>query len=281
MEYFRSDDFSDGYASSDSSYDREELEIALYSQIHFEENIEFTEDFNEDCVNNNLTQYVIDVQGNEGIGFIANKTNADLILNESIDNKYENTLSPIDSCTKRKDLVDAKGSRKKNDKVESSSKKLSHKLKRGGDAKCSRRIQQLEKSAESLAVKEVRQSAKIKAILRSTTKCKGKLVRSTAEQLILGSESDSEDDVDDDPDDEIMSISSSNGSVVVMDTVSVEEQSDSDADSLDIVLGESDNEENDIQMNVESPSPRYTYRKMSGEEPVVGDLDKQSDGKFR
>lgn len=277
-EDIRSEDFSDGYASSDD-YDREELEVALYSQIHFEENIEFKENFNEDCVNNNHTQYVIDVQGNERKGFIANKTNADLILNETIDKKYENTLCPIDSYTKRKCFVDAKGSRKKNVDVESRSNKLTHHLKRCDDT-CSRK-RQLEKSAESLANKEVRQSAKIKAILRSTSKSKGKLIRPTAEQLILGLESDSGDDVDDDPEVEIMSISSNNSSAAAVDSVSIGEQSDSDADSLDIVLGITDNEENDIQMNVEYPRPRYMYRKMSGEEPVAGDLDHHSDGKFQ
>lgn len=68
---------------NDDMYEREQLEVALYSQIHFEENSEFV-----DIKSNDDKMFYIDVKGGDDIGFIAKETNADSILNDSINKKY-------------------------------------------------------------------------------------------------------------------------------------------------------------------------------------------------
>lgn len=85
--------FSDGAESLDS-YDREQMEIALYSKIHFATNFDLTQntDTAQEYVNDDFD---ITVEGNENTGYKASETNADYVLNRDIKKKYDSVM--IDS----------------------------------------------------------------------------------------------------------------------------------------------------------------------------------------
>ena len=68
---------------SDDDYEREQLEIALYSQIHFDLN---TEAVIPDTVHDDT--FTIDVRGNHQTGFTASDTTSDVVLNQDISEKY-------------------------------------------------------------------------------------------------------------------------------------------------------------------------------------------------
>ena len=66
----------------DEFYHQKELEIALYSQIHFEPNTDsFTHDFSD-------LPYNITVEGNDRSGFLSSKTTSDMMLHEMLKEKY-------------------------------------------------------------------------------------------------------------------------------------------------------------------------------------------------
>lgn len=236
-------DFSD---QDSDSYELEQLEIALYSQIHFEENVEHY-DSNHDT---NENSFDINVQGDKKEGFIAGETNASMILNESIEKKYGNYVETREITNKDKIPfkkscdVEVKNASKK-ESLNSTAKVLDK--------------QSLSPDAVSL---EISQSNKIRALLRDTTGNRKKTIN--VEKMILGS--DSENESTDDENDEVISLSDSDEDILV--------KSDSDVGSLDIVLGQSDSETDDIQMNVNA-TPRYKYQKMLHEDcvPLPEDSD--------
>lgn len=86
---FQSEALSDGEEhhslDSDEAYDREQLEIALYSQIHFEEN---TETLLDDLECNIDRAFTIDIRGSGRTGYVAPDTTSDFILNRAIGEKY-------------------------------------------------------------------------------------------------------------------------------------------------------------------------------------------------
>ena len=69
-------------------FDKEELEIALYSQIHFE-----TNDNVDTLQQNDITDsFSIDVKGNDKTGFQAELKTADYIINEKLNTEYNTKL---------------------------------------------------------------------------------------------------------------------------------------------------------------------------------------------
>ena len=69
-------------------FDKEELEIALYSQIHFE-----TNDNMDTLQQNDITDsFTIDVKGNDKTGFQAELKTADYIINEKLNTEYNTKL---------------------------------------------------------------------------------------------------------------------------------------------------------------------------------------------
>lgn len=70
---------------SDEAYEREQLEIALYSKVHFEENTDAVNDVLGDDSDKGFT---IDVHCDDWTGFVATDKTSDFILNQAIGNKY-------------------------------------------------------------------------------------------------------------------------------------------------------------------------------------------------
>lgn len=251
---YRENDFSN---NSSDEYEQEQLEIALYSQIHFEEN--------EENYNNNRNNFVIDVQGNEKKGITFDETNANIILTAEIDKKYK---SPSDEKVGlSRDKISMKNKTLNNEITIKSSKPES--------ATYSVRKQEKVTVGLETASKEVDKAAKIQAVLRDGPCFTKKTV--SAEKLILGSDSDNGSADDDSDKEEVISISdnddNSDHEKVVLSN------SDSDIDSLEVVLGQSDTEAGDLQMNVHS-NPRYTYKKMSHDDSGVCNEAEDSDGNF-
>lgn len=75
--------------NEESDNDLEELEIALYSQIHFETNDTADTLFQEGLQKNEISDmFVIDVEGNCKSGFHAGLTTADFVIDERIKAEY-------------------------------------------------------------------------------------------------------------------------------------------------------------------------------------------------
>ncbi|XP_053393608.1 zinc finger CCHC domain-containing protein 7-like [Mercenaria mercenaria] len=256
------DEMSEEVSSDDSSddYEREQLEIALYSQIHFDQNNEGIPQENnkeggvnaDSSVENN---FIICVQGNEKKGFVAVETNADIILNENIEDKYRNSNE------------DTRGNEK------TLHVKTVSDIEKSKFANGTNSIQKQKKPFEDTtsAIREITKAKKIHAMIRNTSRKQDKKL--TAEKLILGNhlEYDCEIDefvvdVDDDSEVEMMSCSD-NDEILILG---------SESDSLDVVLGEPGEEKNDIQMNIHS-NPRYTYKKMSNEDSITRDEEGHHD----
>ncbi|WAQ96887.1 ZCHC7-like protein [Mya arenaria] len=87
------DSFDDGQdkdsvgSDNDDEYAQEQMEIALYSQIHFEQNDECHQSM-DSGIYEVSSEFCYDVISDGKTGFIAQDTTADLILNKSIEDKY-------------------------------------------------------------------------------------------------------------------------------------------------------------------------------------------------
>ena len=101
---------SNGYLSDDDNdsdgLDQNEIEIALYSQIHFETNetaeapdnlqntVEAPEGFGDDNVV--AEKFMIDVKGNDKVGFQTGLRTADYVTNDIIEAEYGTSLQLTD-----------------------------------------------------------------------------------------------------------------------------------------------------------------------------------------
>lgn len=102
-------------SDSDDAYEREQMEIALYSQIHFEENNEIELD-GIDKASEFDNGFVIDVHGSEKTGTPENSKTADFLLNRIISEKYGLLQSQTDVLCSNVDRANARHSQKK-DKI--------------------------------------------------------------------------------------------------------------------------------------------------------------------
>lgn len=278
----------------EDKYQLEQLEIALYSQIHFEENSEPGESA---CTYDVISNLCIDVKGNSETGYVAKETNAKSILNEDIDKKYGilDNLKTIRARIQNHEEVDNNGKRtskhSKTLKLSSSktgklSKYLAESLlKDGKQTKSSHITSSSKKQTPSLSQPYQALSAET-FIFGSNSGIKTADNDSDIEEKgdeVITIESDSEEDTRDhvnvDSESNIEN-DENERSAISFYVVSEEEaellaatSSDTDSEaSLDIVLGENksdsdDNKADDIQMNVLStPIPRYTYKKMMTED---------------
>ena len=248
------DEENDEISMEDSSddYDQEQLEIALYSQIHFQqgdENQRIKNNQNIDNIEDGTfdNDYIVNVEGNEKTGYVAIESNADIILNNDLEKRYSNTNNVHEDANRKEDA-----------KLEKAERGQRH-------AKLSSRNLSLKKRDKKFLDNFTSSESETKKAFRAyKSERGGKLL--TAEELILGVDSENDDDVKFVDDDEVVCLLDNSGVAL----------SDSEADSLDIVLGEPEERIDDIQMNVQS-TPRYTYRKMSHED-ALPDEEKHSDG---
>lgn len=102
-------------SDSDDAYEREQMEIALYSQIHFEENNEIELD-GIDKASEFDNGFVIDVHGSEKTGIPENSKTADFLLNKIISEKYGLLPPQTDVSCSTLDSANARH-RQKKDKI--------------------------------------------------------------------------------------------------------------------------------------------------------------------
>ncbi|XP_060581426.1 zinc finger CCHC domain-containing protein 7-like isoform X2 [Ruditapes philippinarum] len=252
--------------NSSDDYEQEQLEIALYSKIHFEQNSE-NPSLNKEhdifyCEDDTVEKdFIFTVQGNEKKGFVASECNADIILNEALEEKYSHVNFKND-VAKRKNNKAVNGNSKDGNSNGSSFSKQSHK-------------QSLSNSTSSN--KGTKKSAKTLPQNKSGRDRK----TLTAEKLILETNSDVDEEKD------MIVVSEDEDKEDVVETIYLSDSQSSDmvlsgseADSLDIVLGEPEERLDDIQTNVRS-SPRsnmrYTYRKLSHEDAIPDKEEKNND----
>jgi len=86
----------EGSTDSDEAYNREQMEIALYSQIHFDptDSVSDTPDVADSGIFDTLSEFSYDVVGDEEYsGLKPHAKTADVLLNRSIGEKYGNLTS--------------------------------------------------------------------------------------------------------------------------------------------------------------------------------------------
>lgn len=174
MDQLEGECLSDGDDSDDiTEYEKEQLEIALYSQVHFEENEEIdTAEPSDDAVSD---VFKFSVLGNSKAGFVGLDKTADAVLNKSIGEKYGELLLNKDSTFELKSEIN---------KFENEIKNPGHQFETLS-----------EQSEEKNSLKLVKFSAKSTENASKKDGNKKETVTGLAEKLILGQQLSDDDEI--------------------------------------------------------------------------------------